>query len=77
MSDVMHFEPEDSYEIKGRGRVWTGCAPETSKEQRVTDWRGRRVEINGLFGTIIGVESWAVPRPVRAGDHVGLLVQFD
>lgn len=73
----MKFEPLDSFEVQGRGRAWSGYAPEDSAFEDGRDWIGKTVEIQGLTGHIIGVETMLLPRPIKTGDKISLLVQFD
>ncbi len=80
--EVIHFDADDSFEIKGRGTVYTGPAPfELPLADRMADFRGRPVHIQfahhagGNLWRVVGVETHAINAPIRKGRPIGLLVQ--
>lgn len=72
MSGVIDFDEEGSSEISGRGTVFYGRCPHDLTS--TADLNGRMVRINGEIYAIKGVEWWAIVRPPRAGEIIGLLV---
>lgn len=80
--EVIHFDADDSYEIKGRGTAYTGPAPfELPVADRMAGFRGRAVLIpiahhaDGNLWRVVGVETHAINAPIRKGGPIGLLVE--
>lgn len=76
------IQVEDSFEIKGRGTVFTFKAPmwleEWCKTNSVMDSSfGFNHENNRCYCKVIGTERMGVERPLLEGDKCGWLVEAD
>lgn len=70
LTDIM--DVQDSFNIRGRGKVWTGKLRDDFNDQPLL---GLVVEHEGRACKIIGVESFAIPRPYKKGAAVGVLLK--
>lgn len=68
---VVEFISTESFEIAGRGVLYTGPYPFDIPRKDVV---GRQVLHQGVVKTIKGIEWFAVPREPRRGQTVGLLL---
>jgi hypothetical protein len=69
---MLEFESVDSFEIKGRGKVFLVKNPQTC-ENFIHLWR-QRVKIDDKFYTVRGIEHQGLP-PYPKNMLIGLLVQ--
>lgn len=73
MTEMLELHAEDSYEIRGRGRVYAVRSPVEFDRDKALETFGPEVVIDGVTHRVKGVESHCVP-VIRKGSPIGILV---
>jgi hypothetical protein len=74
MPIIFGFDEADRFHISGRGDVSAGACPPAIAGLWPKDVIGSTVGIGGQKYRVAGVETFLQPRPLKAGDAIGLLL---
>lgn len=73
------FEVEDSYQVAGGAIAFAGKCPVDCSTEDGSELLGRFAILSGAtwgLALISGVETFLLPRPLKVGDKIALLVKL-